>query len=93
MKNSMLKTLLCSAEIFKSDHIKKAEVKNYPPEKIMKDEVYHYVVEDYGLTDEEIKIALLAKQVIYTKTIRNVVVASLVISLALAILAIVPFII
>lgn len=93
MKNNMLKTLLCNAGIFKSDHVKKAEVKNYPPEKIIKDDIYHYVVEDYGMTDDEVKIALLAKQVIYTKTIRNVVVASLVISLALAILAIVPFII
>lgn len=85
-------TKKCNAEIFKSDHVKKAEMKNYPPEKIIKDDIYHYVVEDYGMTDDEVKIALLAKQVINTRTIKNIVVFNFVISILLAILAIVPFI-
>lgn len=92
MKNDMVKTLLCNAEIYKSTFVAKENVGKHPPDKIIKDDDYHYLVDDYGLTDAEVIIALLAKQAIYTKTIRNVVVASLVISLALAILAIVPFI-
>lgn len=48
------------------------KTEEYPPERILSFDGYTYLLEDK--TDEEIKITLLAKQTLYLKTIRNIII-------------------
>ncbi len=79
--NKELKSLISKTGIFEKHFIGPGEENSAPEDNIIKQDGYTYVIEDKGMTDEEVKIALLTKQTINTQTIKNTVVFGLVISI------------
>lgn len=89
MKNDVLRNLIIKAGILETSYVEPEKVKEYPEDKIIKENGYHYYVNDYNMTYEEFKLALLAKQTIYLKTIKNIIVFNLVASLIAALLVLI----
>ncbi len=86
---TMLRDLLLKAGVLEKKFIEAGEVEKYPKEKIVKEEGYHYLITE--MTNEEIKLALLAKQTIHQKTIKNIVVFNLVTSIVAVVLVLIMY--
>ena len=80
----MLRDLLLKAGVLEKKFIEAGEVEKYPKEKIVKKEGYHYLITE--MTNEEIKLALLAKQTICQNTIKNIVVFNLIATIVVVLL-------
>jgi hypothetical protein len=80
MKKKFLIDLLVDAGIYDLEVIHPDQEGNVSEGTIVKDG-YNYRLNDKGLTDEEIRTSLLAKQTIYIRTIKNIAIYFLVFSI------------
>lgn len=72
MRKEETTRLLIKADALDARYVEPTEIKKYSPEQLIEIDGYAYVVEDK--TDDEITTTLLAKQTIYLKTIRNIII-------------------
>lgn len=68
-----LKLLLEKLEILKSEEIKELETRNFPDGTFYEKEGRYFHWENSELSESDTRIALLAKQTIYLRTIKNIV--------------------
>ncbi len=88
----MLRDLLLKAGVLEKKFIEAGEVEKYPKENIIKEDGgFHYFIDDHEMTNEEIKLALLAKQTVHQKTIKNIVVFNLVTSIVAVVLILIMY--
>lgn len=78
MKSKIVKELVSNAELFHMELVTPDAEGNIPSGAEQYRDGYYYILHDNGLTDDEVKIGLLAKQTLYLKTIKNILVFSLV---------------
>ena len=78
--NEYVRDLLVDAEVFELENVQPDQEGNVPEGTIKKDE-YNYKLNDRNLNEDEIKLALLAKQTLYIKTIKNIAIYFLVFSI------------
>lgn len=81
MQNVELKNLVSATGVFEKRFIKPEEVSTLPPESIIKQDGYTYVINDRGLTESEVNTALLAKQTLHLQSIRTMVTVVFVMSI------------
>jgi hypothetical protein len=71
--NNKLKYLITETGIFEKRLIKPEERATVSEDNIIKLGVYTYIIDDKGMTNEDVKIALMAKQTLNIKAIKNMV--------------------
>ena len=81
--NQHLKDMLLKLDVFKRFDVPQEQVDQIKPEELRRDvdSGKFFVIYDDGLTPEEIKTMLLAKQTMYIKTIKNIALFYFIISL------------
>lgn len=82
--NGKLKELLLDAGVFSRYGLTKEEASQIPEGELHHDEGGEYYIHNEGLTNEEINTMLLAKQTLNIKTIKNILVFYLIVSLLAA---------
>lgn len=70
--NKYLRDMLVDLEVYELEVIKIVEVEEHAPEDVIKKDGYNYILNDKGLTPEEVNTALLAKQTKFIRTIKNI---------------------
>ena len=68
--NKYIKEMLVELKIFDSQFVK--DPKDIDSEKVLRITGYDYIIDDKGLSQEEINTALLAKQTKFLRTIKNI---------------------
>ena len=76
MRKERTTRLLYKADILTADIMSREKLEYYPQDRRMEIDGYSYLVEDKS--DDEIKITILAKQTIYLRTIKNIIIFFLV---------------
>jgi len=89
MKSKYVKNLVASTGVYNLNSVVSDNEGNFPPGEIIKKDGYNYMLDEKGLTDEEVNTALLAKQTNYLKTIKNIAVFYLIAGLTSATLYII----
>lgn len=91
MRKLVINDLLSDLGIIKKDFISKKDITDENMEKVFKtQDGYYYTYDDNGLTDDDIKLVMMAKQAKDVKMIKNMVMFFVVltcISLALSLYA------
>lgn len=89
--NKELKDFIAYTGIFKRKYIESPEASSLPEDQVFTHGKCIYTIDDRGLTEDEVKIALLAKQVTQLQSIRSRVTAILVFSIITAVVVIIAF--
>lgn len=82
--NKHLRKLLYEAGIYELEYVPEGKLKDYPQDKIIKKDGFYYFIEAKDMTEDELKIALLAKQVKHINTIKRILLFYFVCSLIVA---------
>jgi len=69
--NQYVRDLLIDIDIYDTESVQ--DTSKYSPDELIQKDGYNYILNDRGLTPDEIKIALLAKQIKFMKTIKNII--------------------
>lgn len=80
MENKYLTKLLCDAGVYSTEFIPNEKLKNYNKEDLIKESGYNYIVDTQDLKGSETMLAFLAKQTIHLKTIKNIMIAGVVVA-------------
>ena len=81
MKSNYVKCLVESAGVFNMESIAADQDGNFPQGEIITKGGYSYLLDDKGLTDDEVNTALLALQTKHLETIKNIVLTYFILSL------------
>lgn len=82
--NKRLQKLLYEAGVYELEFVAKEKLQDYPSDKIIKKDGLYYFVEAKDMTEDEVKIALLAMQVKHINTIKRILLFYFVCSLIVA---------
>lgn len=74
MNKSDVKLMLENLEILESEYVSQDEINSYPEDFVFQKNGSTYHWKDSDLNEEDIRIAIMAKQALYVRTIKNTVV-------------------
>lgn len=80
MRSKFTNILLEETGVLKSTIISKKEAKDYPEQRIRRTTDFNYLIEDKP--DKDIELSLLAKQTLYLRTIKNILLFFFILSIA-----------
>ena len=89
MNKIELDDLLADTGVIKKDFVKVEDITNEIKDTITVMDGYNYIFDNEGMTNEELKLALLAKQTNYIKSIKSMVTFFVVLAIASFILSLI----